>query len=372
MLLSKCIPNARLSILSTQPQIEYSRYKKRGFDVRVAKRPRSLVVSIFYILREYIKTDIIVGIYGDGFTFKKNLKSSSLMKKLYVDFIVKLLLVAIARKPLIVFPSSIGPFRDRLSRFLVRLFFNRAKVIMVREELSKKNLLELGINKEIIYEIPDVAYILPESSDDQIYETLKTKTDDVLIGINVSQLLSYESKNYINLMVKLADYLSEKATILLIPHEIIVREKLEPSSYSIGGDDVTAIKNVYSKVKNKEKIIPITTINEVDSMKSIIGKCDMFIGGRMHSIVNALSMSVPTVGIAYSQKTPGIMKMVDLGNYTCNFRTMTFEELIHKVNGVFSNRKDIKRSLLHQMKSINQRVWAIEDILLDVISDIDN
>jgi len=373
MLLNKCLPNAELSILSSHPEIEYKRCKKREFDVRIARRPRSFLLVVFSLLREYARADMIIGVYGDGFTGKRHLQSFSLLNKLYFDFIVKLSLVTLTRKPLVVFPSSLGPFDDKISRLLVRLLLNRAKVIMVREELSKKNLLDIGINKALIHEVPDVAFVLPEASAERINEIpLEMKNRDVLIGINVSQLFSFESKNYVDLMVKVADYLSMNldATVLLIPHEILLREVNElelPLGKIIGGDDITAVKNVYAKVKEKQKIIPITTEYEVDVLKKFIGRCDLFIGARTHSIISALSMGVPTLGIAYSQKTHGVMRMVGLGNYVCDLRTTTFEELISKIDDLFFKRNNIRRDLLSRVEILKKRVWAIGDTVNSVV-----
>jgi polysaccharide pyruvyl transferase WcaK-like protein len=246
---------------------------------------------------------------------------------------------------------------------------------MVREELSKRYLVEMGIGRALIHEVPDVAFILPEASAERINNVfLGMKIQGVLIGINVSQLLSFESKNYTDLMAEVADYLSTNlgATVLLIPHEIHAEKgnELEPPSDpvndAIGGDDITAVRTVYNKVKEKQRIIPITE-HDVDVIKGIIGKCDLFIGARTHSIISALSMGVPTLGIAYSQKTPGIMRMVGLGNYVCNFRTTTFEELTSKINDLFSKRSDVRRYLSCQVEILEKRVWDICDLIQNYV-----
>lgn len=375
MILNKCTQNAEFSILSAYPQIERRRCKRWNFDVRIVKRQRSFLAAVPALLTEYLRADIIVGVYADAFVGKSHLQCYGLLSKLYIDFIVKLLLVTLTRKPLVVFPCSLGPFQGRLTRLLVRLLLNRAKVIMVREELSKRYLVEIGIDRALIHEVPDVAFILPEASAERINEVFfRTKVQGVLIGINVSQLLNFESKGYADLMADVADYLSTNlgATVLLIPHEIRQEKGNEldppsdPDNDAFGGDDITAVRTVYEKVKEKQRVIPISE-HEVDVMKGIIGRCELFIGARTHSIISALSMGIPTLGIAYSQKTPGIMKMVGLGNYVCSFRTITFEELIPKINDLFSKRSGIRRHLLSQVEILQKRVWAIGDIVQNYV-----
>ena len=93
ILLNNCFPSAELSFLSTRPEIEYKRCEERGFNIRVAQRSQSFVWAFLSLLREYSRSDLIIGVYGDGFTEKRHLRSFSLLSKLYLDFVIKLLLV---------------------------------------------------------------------------------------------------------------------------------------------------------------------------------------------------------------------------------------------------------------------------------------
>ncbi|NIN03283.1 MAG: polysaccharide pyruvyl transferase, partial [Hydrotalea flava] len=72
-------------------------------------------------------------------------------------------------------------------------------------------------------------------------------------------------------------------------------------------------------------------------LKGIIGRCDLFIGARMHSNIASISMHVPTVALAWSHKYHGIMKMVEQEKYVCDIRTTTFNELVSKINDAWSN-----------------------------------
>jgi len=47
-----------------------------------------------------------------------------------------------------------------------------------------------------------------------------------------------------------------------------------------------------------------------EELKGIISCFDLFIGARMHSVIAALSMSVPALAIAYIPKSRAIMEMV--------------------------------------------------------------
>ena len=59
----------------------------------------------------------------------------------------------------------------------------------------------------------------------------------------------------------------------------------------------------------------------------------------------AISMNVPTIGLSYSHKYLGIIELVGQEKYVCDFRTVTFDELVSKINNAWYNREKIKNEL---------------------------
>ncbi|MGE5533872.1 MAG: polysaccharide pyruvyl transferase family protein [Bacillota bacterium] len=362
MILTKSMPNAEYSMLATNPLEELEQTRKWGFNLRIVKRKQSFLGILASLLIEYRRADVIVGIYGDGFTGRKHLRNPVMLSKFYLDFILKLFLINLTRKPFIILPSSLGPFERSFDRFFIRILLNRSKAIMVRERISKRNLEEINVKNSLIIEMPDLAFIMPETHSKEIIDYYKINHNQQLIGIGISQLMRSESARYIGLMADLADYLTSlNALVILIPHEIANNKINDPILYSkknIKGDDIDAVKSVYDVVSNKQNVIPIMEKFEGDVIKGLIGECDLFIGARTHSIIAALSMGVPTIGIAYSHKTPGVLQMMDLAEYVCDFRTVTIEELnekIQKISKKFSGKKD----LLAKAKIQKEKVWLI-------------
>ncbi|MBC7318602.1 polysaccharide pyruvyl transferase family protein [Candidatus Bipolaricaulota bacterium] len=221
------------------------------------------------ILRTIYESDIVIDMLGDAFSYDIGEFGGNISS---IAHSLDILLATSLGKDVVLFPQSIGPFRNKLVKLLAKFSLNRAKVIVVREELSKNYLEDIGVNKPEIYLTADTAFILEPASDKRVYEMLSKgglENDNTpLIGINISQLLNYKSKNlaikedYIALMAKLADYLVENlnVNIIFVPHEITpykTTTEIENRIALIGGDDINAVKEAYEKVKNKEKVIPI-------------------------------------------------------------------------------------------------------------------
>jgi colanic acid/amylovoran biosynthesis protein len=363
MILEKAVKDAQFKILTANPDMEREQCSKLNFNISLIKRDSSFIGSLPSFIKEYATADMIVGLYGDGFTGRDHLKNTVIISKYYLDFIVKLFLISATRKPFIIFPCSLGPFERNFVKFFVRLFLNRAKIVMVRETYSKQNLLDIGVKEASIIEAPDVAFIIPQAANDRIEEFVKLKNENNMIGINISELISSESVTYISLMAQLSDYIVKKinAKVILIPHEIRLTNVKDPPAHSgkIKGDDISAVKRVFSQVIEKKNVIPITSTYEYDEIKAIIGQCDLFIGARTHSIIAALSMGIPTIGIAYSHKTPGIMRMFGLEEYVLDFRSINLPALISKTDDLFYKRDSIRERLLTNAERLKQEVWRI-------------
>ena len=328
------------------------------------------------VLKTTSEADIIIDMFGDGFSYDVGGFGGNLSP---ISHSLNILLATSLGKDVVLFPQSIGPFRNRLVKYLAKFSLNRAKAIVVREELSKNYLEDIGVNKPPLYLTADTAFILEPASYERVHEILSKeglKNDNAhLIGINVSQLLNYKSKkldvkeDYVVLMAKLADYLIEKldVNILFVPHEITPHEIKNETSI-IGGDDITAVKEAYEKVKNKDKVIPIVNSEySASELKGIIGQCDMFIGARMHSNIAATSLCIPTIAVSYSIKAPGIMKMVGLERYMCDFKTMTFEELKSKADDMWHNRERIKEEMEPKVKELKESVWFNGRLVKDLL-----
>ena len=79
-------------------------------------------------------------------------------------------------------------------------------------------------------------------------------------------------------------------------------------------------------------------------------------------------MCVPTIAIAYSHKAPGVMKMIGLEKYVCNFETMTSEELKSKVDDILINKERIKTDLALIMPSLKESAWNSGKIVKEIIA----
>jgi len=304
-------------------------------------------------LQEYYGANIILNTGGDILTEDYGFPFSHF---------VNLLFAILLDKPVIICAESIGPFKKGWKLYIVRYVLNRVKLITLREERSLKHLQELGVNKPPIYVTADVAFTLEPASDQRIKEiSAKERINGSmpLIGISVSKIVSNygfpELKNrkdkydeYVKLMSKVIDYLVDtlNATIVFVPHVIGPGDN----------DDRIVADDIYKLIKIKDKVISIKEEYTPEELKGIIGQCDLFIGARMHATIASTSMLVPTVAIAYSDKTHGIIgKMLGYEAYVLDVKDLSYDKLISKIDNAWKNRDEIKKDLETKIPDIKEK-----------------
>ena len=320
-------------------------------------------------LQEYYDADIVLNTGGDVLTEDYGFSFS---------YFVNLLFAILLDKPVIICAESIGPFKKGWKLYIVRYVLNWAKLITLREERSLKHLQDIGVDKPPIYVTADVAFILEPASNQRIKEILakeEIKEYTPLIGISVSKIVSNygfpELKNrkdkyeeYVKLMSRVVDYLVDalNATIVLVPHVIGPGDD---------NDDRIVADNICKLIKNKDKMISIENEYTPEELKGIIGQCDLFIGARMHATIASTSMLVPTVAIAYSDKTHGIIgKMLGYEAYVLDVMGLSYDRLISKIDDAWENRDAIKKDLETKIPEIKEKAMLNGKLIKELVDTL--
>ena len=286
------------------------------------------------------EADIVVDISGISFTDYFGTMNP-------IQHSYNILLCNLLNKKIVKYSQAMGPFESRLNRFLAKIFLPKVDLLVARGEITEKYLREIGIKKQT-YVLADSAFLLQPAPLQRVGEILADEginKDDgkQFIGISVNHHLykwckSGNSENrYVTLMAEIADYLVENlnAKVVFVPHAI------SPD----GRDDRFVVEEICRIIKNKHRIYAIKKEYDPPELKGIVGQFDLFIGARFHSIIASTSMHVPTVVIAWSHKYYEVMKMVGQEKYVCDYKTVTFDELVSKIKDIAVNKEEIENEL---------------------------
>jgi len=294
------------------------------------------------ILKEYKNADIIIDIWG--IIFSDSLGADPIV---YTTLLISRLL----NKPVIKYTADIGPFNTRWNRLFAKLYLNNRELIFARNEATREYLHELGLSSPI-YLCPDTAFLLEPATSEKSEALLQEKRKGkAIIGIVVSHMISRRERDkgkYASLMAKIAGYLTQKlnAVVILIPNEVFLGRY----------DDLHVARRIYARTKAKDKVMMLTEGYPAEELKGIIGTCDLLIGARYHSIVAALSMSIPTLAVSWHHKYDAVMMLVGQEKYVCDVESLSFDKLRGMIDSLWENREEIRATIESRLPFVKESV----------------
>ncbi len=272
------------------------------------------------------------------------------------------ILVIIAGKRLVLLPQTFGPFRSTVSRVIAGFITTRSEMVFARDHQSLAEIAQLNggasIGSKAAFRY-DVGFALEPTAPAKVTVSPGFNANSTnVVGLNVSGLLymgGYDRRNmfglrvdYRELMTKVLSLLIESrgASVLLVPHVF--------GNDANSESDVVACNAVYEECKGKfgARLGVLQGDYDQGEVKHVIGSCDFFIGSRMHACIAAVSQSVPTVAIAYSDKFIGVMETVSIPGVVADARKLNIEELLERITESYDERRSLKSELGKLMPTV--------------------
>ena len=253
-------------------------------------------------LRAYRDADLVVDLSGDMLT-------EDYGPHIAYSHFLPIILAILMRRDYVLCAQSIGPFK--LTKPLAKFLLNRARWISVREDITFDYLRTLKVRTPV-HRTSDMAFLLEPAAPEianQVFADggVDPEADRPLVGVSVSCLVeaAYEKARaekggdaFDTVVANALDRVIEERDVklLFVPH---VTGPVDSK------DDRLVAERVRAKMRHRSQAITADLDPRV--LKAVIGRCDLFVGCRMHANIGALGSGVPVVAMRYSHKTDGIM-----------------------------------------------------------------
>ena len=144
-------------------------------------------------------------------------------------------------------------------------------------------------------------------------------------------------------------------------HLILVPHVFGPPTHA--ESDAAVCAKVYHELKTqyKDRLFLAEGNYNQNEIKYLIGRCDFFIGSRMHACIAALSQFIPAVAIAYSNKFIGVMQTIGVGHLVADPREMNKQEIMNIIEWAFKQKDFLRKQLSLQMPQVKERVLNLFD-----------
>jgi polysaccharide pyruvyl transferase WcaK-like protein len=393
----RCWPNANITIFTagcrpSEHQLEISGKKLTVRVLSIRFSPKIFVANHFI---EIVIWRLLLSIANSSLRQKILNKKNSCAAVLYnADYVMEITggdsfsdiygmqrftvgmlrkwLVKFYGKPLILLPQTYGPFKRKSARYAASRVLRYASLVFSRDKEGVDTAIELLADKKSedkIKCVADLAFTLdarePETVDLCGLEDLPEEKT-VLVGLNVSGLLyngGYSGANMFDLKVNYRQLVEniielvlghQNMKLLLVPH-VFPNKGWEVES------DPQACADIYELLKERYPGRIFMARGEYDQgeIKSIIGKCNFFMGSRMHSCIAAISQGIPTVGLAYSKKFTGVFETVGIDKYVVDLRNCDESDVLSSIDLALREREDIASKLNDIIPGIKSEVLNI-------------
>ena len=319
--LKNLIPDIEITVLSKAP--EYTRQ-----EFRVAAVSRDNPGAAFQAIR---KADLLIS--GGGGLLQDITSPRSIIY--YLGVMVMALMTG---TPVFCYAQGIGPVRTGFARRAVSLVVNRVKWVTVRDEDSKRELAEMGVDRPPVQVTADpVLGLDPANLEGESGLRILTSLgagSGPLAGISV--IPGKGLSHYKEVLARVADDLmADGWQVLLIPMHNPV--DIEPCH------EVAALMN-----SNPLVLDAATNYKE---LLSIAANLDLAVGMRLHFLIFSALFGVPLVGIPYDPKVNRFLRLIGR-EPDFNIADLDYDRLSQQVNYVLNNRESVTNNMKERLRDL--------------------
>lgn len=328
---------------------------------------------------EVMNSDLVIDFSGEMWGYHADLVG----KDRFLVGLIKDRVAQLLSKPTILLAGSQGPFTNPETKEFAQQVFAGFSLVANREDETTKLLEKEGFDISKLKNFACPAFLFEPRSDDEMSEILKIERifDDskptvgfVLCGFTMTEG-PYDKwprrDDEYTVFAESIEYIINKigARVVLMSHSNGFN--LPPDFKLIHGRDYPLAKQLENIVHSrgrvdKNDVFCIEKPYSPWETKAIIKHFDMFITGRLHASVAALSQCVPTVIMMHGQgpkshKIIGFSRIV--GVEECVAYPQSSQGLIEKIQYCWENRKLIREHL-------TERIPHVKSIARDAFSEV--
>lgn len=278
-------PDVDITVLSRRPEETSASYSVHSVD-------RFAPGAVLTALRA---CDMLIS--GGGSLVQDVTSNRSLFYYLAIIWMAKRL----GRK-VFVYANGVGPVRRPLNRLLTSRVLNRVDFITLRDQTSAAELKRLRIRRPRILVTADPVFGLRPAPVERIDGIFKSEGLAVadgsaagpLVGISVRRWEGLERWGLV--IAAAADHLVERygARIVFLPMEF--------------PGDVAVSDWVAGRMRHPARVL--TGRYMATEYMGLVGRLDLLVGMRLHSLIFAARQGVPLAGLEYDPKVRGVLEAI--------------------------------------------------------------
>lgn len=339
--LSTKLDNIEIEVLSAKPNKTLDKYDIPCIDRR----------SFPQVLKAIKKCDLLV--IGGG-----SLLQDITSKKSIYYYLAIIYMGLAFNKKIMMYSQGIGPIHRRMNRSLTSQLLNRVDFITVRDNNSKKQLVNMGVTDSKI-----------AVAADPVIGLMKTGKDVGLDILRKHQKNFDENKPTIGIAFRYWNNNEEKINKILVNATNRLFDLLEANIVFIPfhhSEDIKVLRAIEPRIQGKG--ILIKEKYGVQEMLSIMENMDLLVGVRLHSLIFSAVAQIPMIAISYDPKVEYFMKSLGLKAFS-RIEDLEEEALVAEVMKVWQNREELSQNINSNVEKVRERLKINEETIERIIDN---
>jgi colanic acid/amylovoran biosynthesis protein len=310
-------------------------------------------------LTEYLRlcreSDLVVCV-GGGYLRGKPALSSTFELALLLQPLVLYRWLGV---PTVLYTQSVGPFATPAQRLMAGHVLRQVDLVIAREDISLGILSKLGVTANVRRSV-DCGFAFDTTTEVDLRSRIGAAPDRPLVGITVRQWLDPAGQeSYERAVAAAADVAVEEfgATVVFVPQVTSERQ---------GDDDRVAGRRVAARMRCPAAVLGESLDHH--TVKAMYSGLDLLVGTRFHSVIFAMTASVPVLAIEYEHKTSGIMHDLGLDEWVYDITTVDEAGLVNGLRQLLARRTEVVAQLTERMPAYQARARATKLELTTVVS----
>lgn len=247
------------------------------------------------------------------------------------------------KKPVVLFPNSIGPFRTLFGRSLAKLALGNCYALLIRDATSYGIARELALGSRasllLTYDTA-LLYTSDATQHNQAFEAGGKPTLGVAPGVYSYSITREQVRNYVAAHAAALDDAIEQlgVHVVFLPHYI--------SGFQ--HDDLAICHAIIGQMKHGPAV-ELIEVATVSAFKRLLDQMDVVVSSKMHPAVLAVSGHVPTVCIAYDHKQTSFFERLDMADCLLDIRAVSRRTLTAKIAYVWTDRARLAAGLAERI-----------------------
>jgi colanic acid/amylovoran biosynthesis protein len=219
--------------------------------------------------------------------------------------------VALAmRLPLVLFTQSLGPFTQRAHRRRMRAIASRARLVLVRDELSRRHLADLGVRANRLHVVADAAFALsadpPQRADGRFRVAVSVRDWPYASGDAATTNERYRDA--------IRDTVEALVTKRGAEVTFISTCQGTPEYWA---NDAAVAAAIAGRVDPsiRSHVYVDSAFHRPQELLDTLAGFDLVVATRMHMAILALVAGVPVFPIAYESKTRELFDRLQMGQW---------------------------------------------------------